>query len=143
MWNLEKIFCEDLPPTSYPLYIFQKPITIIDLENKMWGRGINTLKSPKIFVTKYNFLHFKVLTRCVHQTWWKYCEFWGDLKSLELDLLDSFSKMHKGWSFCMWWTYFDQNNSHHKIWKMKNTFQKWVYLSDIFVWNFKWKMKMI
>jgi hypothetical protein len=133
-----------LAPYLIPnIYIFQKPITIIDLENKMWGHGISTLKSPKFFVTKYNSLHFKNLTRCIHQTWWKYCELWGYLKSLEWDLLNSFIKIHIRWRFCMWWTYFDQNNTRHKVWKMKNIFQKWGYLSDIFVWNFRWKMKMI
>jgi len=30
--------------------------------------GESTLKSPKIVVTKYSFLHFKKLTRCVHRT---------------------------------------------------------------------------
>jgi hypothetical protein len=50
------------------IYIFQKTITIIDLENKMCGHGINKLKSPKIVVTNYNFFHLKILTRCVHQT---------------------------------------------------------------------------
>jgi len=131
-----------LAPCLIPnIYILQKPITIIDLENKMWGHGINTLKSPKIFVTKYYFLHFKILTRCVHQTWWKYCELWGDLKSLELDLLNSFIQIHRRWRFCMWSTYFDQNNTCHRVWKMRNIFQKWGYLSDFLyeILGEKWK----
>jgi hypothetical protein len=38
-----------LAPYVIPnIYIFQKPITIVDLENKMWGHGINTLKFPKL-----------------------------------------------------------------------------------------------
>jgi len=45
-----------LAPYLIPnIYIFQKRITIIDLENKMWGHGISTLKSPKIVVTSIIF----------------------------------------------------------------------------------------
>jgi hypothetical protein len=55
---------------------FEKLITILDPKNKMWGFGKNTLKSLKIVLTNYNFLHFKNLTRCVHQIWWKYCKLW-------------------------------------------------------------------
>jgi len=52
----------------------------------------NTLKSLKIVAMEYNFLHFKILTRCVHQTWWQYCKLWGDLRSLELNLINYLQK---------------------------------------------------
>jgi hypothetical protein len=120
---------------------FEKLLTILHPKNKMWGFGKNILKSTKIVFTKYNFLHFKILTRCVHQSWWKYYELWVSLKSLELDLFNSFINIHKRWRFCMWWTYFDQNNTRHRIWKMRNIFQEWGSLSDFLyeILGEKWK----
>jgi hypothetical protein len=38
------------------------------------------------------------LTKFVHQIWWQYCKLWGDLKRLELDLLNS-SKLKKDENF--------------------------------------------
>jgi len=38
--------------------------------------------------------------------------------------------------------YWDQNNTHHKVWKMENIFQNEV-IGDILVWKFRWKNKMI
>jgi hypothetical protein len=153
MWNsqrlalhsyLEKIFCEDLPPYFIPnIYIKKKPITIIDLENKTWGHCRSTLKSPKIVVTKYFFCISKYWQDVYTKLDEKYCELWGDLKSLEFDLLNYFIKIHRRWRFCMWLTYVDQNVSHHIIWKMRNIFQKWGYLNDILEWKFRWKIKMI
>ncbi len=68
--------CEYLIFVSYPIFTFWKTYNHTHPKNKMWGLGKNTLKSPKIVLTKYNFLHFKNLTRCVHQIWWKYCKLW-------------------------------------------------------------------
>jgi hypothetical protein len=44
-------------------------------------------------------LQFKILARCVHQTRWQYCELWGDVKSLELDLFNSSKKSAKDEDF--------------------------------------------
>jgi hypothetical protein len=57
-WRLE-LYCEQIGPS----WVF-----ITSLLCKFGGLKAH-LKSPKIVVTKYNFLHSKKLTRCVHQTW--------------------------------------------------------------------------
>jgi hypothetical protein len=51
----------------------------------------STLESPKIVAMEYNFLHFKILT-CVHQTWWQSWKLWGDLRSLEFNLINFLQK---------------------------------------------------
>jgi hypothetical protein len=33
------------------------------------------------------FLHFKILIRCIHQTWWKYCEHQIYFRNLKFDLI--------------------------------------------------------
>jgi hypothetical protein len=52
---------------------------------------VNGWKHTKVFLNccQVQFLHMKILTRCVHQSWWQYCEPWKDLWSLELDLINS------------------------------------------------------
>ncbi len=54
-----------------------------------------------------------------------------------------FKKNQQKMKIFMWWIYLDQNNTHHKIWKMKNIFQNWSYRWVFFFWNFIWRMKMI
>jgi len=76
-----------LAPYLVPnIYIFQKPITVIDLENKMWGHGISTLKSPKIVVTKYFF--------CISK-------FWQDVYTKLDENIVNFGDIWKVWN----WTY--------------------------------------
>ncbi len=49
--------------------------------------GHKHIKVPKIVFMEYNFLNFKNLTRCVHQTWCQYSKLRGDLRSLKLDVI--------------------------------------------------------
>jgi hypothetical protein len=42
-------------------------------------------------------------------------------------LTQLFKKNQQKMKIFMWWIYLDQNNTRHKIWKMKNIFQKWGY----------------
>jgi len=81
MWNSQTLALDSYLVSTWSLlhtqYLhFEVFITILVLKIKMSKFGKNTLKSPKIVLTKYNFLHFKNLTRCVYQIWWKYCELW-------------------------------------------------------------------
>jgi hypothetical protein len=93
--------CEYLIFVSYPIFTFWRTYNHT-WQNKMWGFGKNELKSFKIVVINYNFLHFKNLTRHVDQIWWI---LWTleILKILEFDVLNFSKIFNKWWIFCMWW----------------------------------------
>jgi hypothetical protein len=96
--------------------------------------GHKHIKIPKIVAMEYNFLNFKILTRCVHQTWCQYSKLRGDLRSLKLDVIIFSKTFNIRWNFCMWLIYLDPNNTCHIVQKMRNIFQKWAYI--FFVWSF-------